>query len=181
MWGEPDLWGGEAAYCGERLIGQSEPLGKMGSRVKAWCKEETKSFQAGLGIKSLTFEMNREEAGRLIAPGGPPVDELSLWDGKRNINRRGSWLELHESALEEMDIGSLGGGGNGDGAVINVGDDEAPENFHVQGGHVYDNEKGEMGEPWGFPTEMGVKVQGDPWKVRRQVRPRRKDPTHCTR
>ena len=41
--------------------------------------------------------------------------------------------------------------------------------------------RGEVGEPGGTPTETGAKVRGDPWKVRRQVRSLRKDPTHLTK
>jgi len=43
------------------------------------------------------------------------------------------------------------------------------------------NRRGKIGEPWGTSTEMGAKVRADPWKVRWQVRPPRKNPTHCTR
>jgi len=43
------------------------------------------------------------------------------------------------------------------------------------------NRRGEMGDPWGTPTETWVKRRGDPWNVRRQVRSVRKEPTHWTR
>jgi len=41
--------------------------------------------------------------------------------------------------------------------------------------------RGEMGDPCGTPTEMGVKRRGDPWNIRRQVWSLRKEPTHWTK
>jgi len=43
------------------------------------------------------------------------------------------------------------------------------------------NRRGEMGDPGGTPTNMREKERGDPWKVRRQVRSLRKEPTNWTR
>ena len=40
------------------------------------------------------------------------------------------------------------------------------------------NSKGEIGEPWGTPTETGVNERRNPWNVRRQGRSLSKEPTH---
>ena len=39
------------------------------------------------------------------------------------------------------------------------------------------NSRGEIGEPWGTPTETGANVWGDSWNVRRQVQSLRKELT----
>ena len=43
------------------------------------------------------------------------------------------------------------------------------------------NNRGEIGEPCGVPTETGEKTLGEPWKRRRQDRPERKDLIQATR
>jgi len=40
--------------------------------------------------------------------------------------------------------------------------------------------RGEMGDPWGVPTEPGVERLGEPWKTRVQVLSDRKEHTQST-
>ena len=40
--------------------------------------------------------------------------------------------------------------------------------------------RGEIGEPWGVPTETGAGVFGDPWKTRVQVLAARKKEIQST-
>lgn len=41
--------------------------------------------------------------------------------------------------------------------------------------------KGEIGEPWGVPTETGAGVLGEPWKTSVQVLTAKKEETQSTR
>ena len=56
--------------------------------------------------------------------------------------------------LEKLDVPSVGGGGNCDHKVINVGEDQAPRDFGVEGGDV-DNkqEGGDRGALGGSPGD----------------------------
>ena len=56
-----------------------------------------------------------------------------------------------ENALEETDISSVEGGRDGRSEVVNLGDEEGPGNFHVQGGHIYDEEQRRDGRALGDP------------------------------
>jgi len=40
--------------------------------------------------------------------------------------------------------------------------------------------RGEMGDPWGVPTETGEEMLGEPWKTRVQVLSERKEDTQST-
>jgi len=44
-----------------------------------------------------------------------------------------------------MNIGSVGRGGNSDGKVVNIGDDEASGDIHLKASHIYNKEKGQDG------------------------------------
>jgi len=53
--------------------------------------------------------------------------------------------------LNESNVGSVGGGGHRDCEVVDVGDDKCPGDFQVEGGYVYDEQKGgdrgSLGDP----------------------------------
>jgi len=93
-------------------------------------------------IENLSFEVYQEGAGWLITPGGPPVDQFGFGDREEDINQGGHSFERRESALKETNIGFVGRGGNGDGEVVNIGDDEGSGDFHLKRGHVYNKVKG---------------------------------------
>jgi len=54
--------------------------------------------------------------------------------------------------LKEANVGSIGGGGHRDSKVVDVGDDKCPGNSQVEGGDVYDEQKGGDGGSLGDPN-----------------------------
>jgi len=64
------------------------PSGKVLPWVEGGGEDEAQPFQAGLWIEELIFQLNREGARRLIAPGGPPVDPFSFWNREGDVDRR---------------------------------------------------------------------------------------------
>ena len=63
----------------------------------------------GLWVEELVFQLHREGARWLIAPGGSPVDQLSFRDGEGDVNWRGLPLKRREGLLKEAYVGSVGG------------------------------------------------------------------------
>ena len=80
--------GGEAADRGQGGICERVPPGEVGPWVKGRGEEEAQPLQAGLRIEELIFQLHREGAWLLIAPGGPPVDKFSFWNGEGDVDRR---------------------------------------------------------------------------------------------
>jgi len=90
--------------------------------VEGGGEDKAQPFQAGLRVKELTLKLHREGAQQLIAPGGPPVDQLGFRNGEGDINRRGLSLEQREGFLKEANIGPVGRRGHGDSMLVNVRD-----------------------------------------------------------
>jgi len=65
----------------------------VGPWVKGGGEDKTQPVQAGLWIEVLIFQLHREGARRLIAPGGPPVDQFSFRNGEGDIDWQGLSLE----------------------------------------------------------------------------------------
>jgi len=80
--------GGEAADCGQGGICKRVPPGEVGPWVKGGGEYEAQPFQSGLWIEELIFQLHREGARWLIAPGGPPVDKFSFWNREKDVDRR---------------------------------------------------------------------------------------------
>ena len=74
--GKAHSGGGEAADCGQGGICKRVPPGEVGPWVKGGSEDEAQPLQAGLRIEELVFQLYWEGAGRLIAPGGSPVDQF---------------------------------------------------------------------------------------------------------
>ena len=87
--GKAHSGGGEAADCGQGGICKSVPPGEVGPWVKGGGEDEAQPLQAGLRIEELVFQLYREGARRLIAPGGSPVDQFSFWNRKGDVDWRG--------------------------------------------------------------------------------------------
>jgi len=96
----------------------------VGPRVKGGSEDEAQPFQVGLRVEELVLKLHREGARRLIAHGGPPVDQFSFWDGAGDVDWGGLPLQRREGFLKEADIRPVGGQGHGDSKVVNVGDGE---------------------------------------------------------
>jgi len=85
--------GGEAANRGQGGICKSVPPGEVGPWVKGGGEDEAQPLQAGLWIEELILQLHREGARRLIASGGPPVDQFSFRNGEGDVDSRGLSLE----------------------------------------------------------------------------------------
>jgi len=66
--------------------------------------------------------------------------------------------------LKEADIGPLGGRGHCDGKVVNVGDNKSRGDFQVEGGDVYDKQKGGDGGSFSGPDRNWSEKAGGPLK-----------------
>jgi len=96
----------------------------MRPRVEGRSENEAQPSQLGLRVAELVLKLHREEARRLIALGGPPVDQISFWDREEDVDWGGLPLQRRERFLKEVDIRSIGGRGHGDSKVVNVGHSE---------------------------------------------------------
>ena len=114
------------------------PPGEVGPRVKGGSEDESQPLQAGQWIEQLLFQLHREGARRLMAPGGPPVDQLGLGNGKGDVDWGGLSLERREGLLNGADVGPVRRRGHRDRKVIDVGDNERPGDFQVEGGNIND-------------------------------------------
>jgi len=112
----------------------------VGPRVEGGSEDEAEPLQVGLRVERLVLKLHREGARRLIAPGGPPVDQCSLWDGEGDADWGGLPLQRRARFLKEAEIRSVGGRGHGDSKVVNLGDSQRSGRFQVEGGDVYDEE-----------------------------------------
>ena len=65
----------------------------MGPWVKGRGEDEAQPFQVGLWIEELILQLHREGAQRLIAPGGPPVDQFCHGDGEGHVDSGGLSFE----------------------------------------------------------------------------------------
>jgi len=86
--GKADPGGGEAADSGQGGICKRVPPGEMGPWVKGGGEDKAQPLQAGLWIEELIFQLHREGARRLIAPGGSPVDQFSFRNREGDVDRR---------------------------------------------------------------------------------------------
>jgi len=66
--------------------------------------------------------MHREATEFLILSVYPPVNEFPLGDREAYVVWGGFVLKACEGILKKMNIGSVGGGGNGDGKVVSIRD-----------------------------------------------------------
>jgi len=114
----------------------------VGPWVKGGGEHEAQPLQVGLWIEGLILQLHREGARRLIAPGGPPVDQFSFWNGEGDVDWRGLPLERREGLPKEVNVCSVGGRGHCDSKVVDVEDDKRPGDFQVKGGDVYDEPEG---------------------------------------
>jgi len=104
--------------------------------IKGGSEDESQPLQVGLWIKELLLELHREGAWWLIAPGGPPVDQLGFGNGEGDVDWGGLSLERREEPLKEADIGPVRQRGYRDGKVIDVRDNERPGDFQVERGNI---------------------------------------------
>jgi len=63
------------------------PPGEVGSRVNGGGEDKAQPLQVGLWIEELIFQLHRKGARRLIAPGGPPVDQFRFRNGEGDVDR----------------------------------------------------------------------------------------------
>jgi len=84
---------GEGADCSQCGVGKGEPPGEVGPRVKGGSENKAQPLQAGLWIEKLILKCHREVARPVIAPGGCPMDQFDLWNGKRDVDWGGLSLE----------------------------------------------------------------------------------------
>jgi len=115
---------GDAADRGQGGICNCVPPGEVGPWVKGGGEDEAQPLQAGLWIAELVFHLHWEGARWLIAPGGPPVDQLSFWNGEGNVDWRALPLKGREGLLKEANVGSVGGRGHCESKVVDVGDNQ---------------------------------------------------------
>ena len=90
------------------------------------------------------------------------MDQFGFRNGKGEVDRQGLSLEHREGFLKEANVGSVGGRGHCDGKVVHIGDNKLPEDLQVEGGDVYDEQKGGDGGSLRDPTETGAKSEGTP-------------------
>jgi len=74
------------ADCGQGGICKRVPPGEVGPWVNGGAEDEAQPLQAGLYIEELVFQLHREGARWLIAPGGSPVDHLSFRNAQGNVD-----------------------------------------------------------------------------------------------
>jgi len=96
----------------------------VGPWVKRGGEDEPQPLQAGLWIEELILQLHREGARRLIAPGGPPVDQFGFRNGEGDVDWRGLPPERRKGLLKEANVGSVGGRGHCDSKVVDVGDNK---------------------------------------------------------
>jgi len=145
--------GGEAADPGQGGIRKCVPSGEVGPWVKGGGEDKPQPLQAGLWIEELIFQLHRKGGQWLIAPGGPPVDQFTFWNGEGDVDRRGLSHERGEGLLKEANVVSLGGRGHCDTKVVNVGDNKRSGVFRWREVRYMTNRRKVMGDPWGTPTE----------------------------
>jgi len=67
-------------------VGEGTSPGEVGPWVKGGGEDKAQLFQAGLWMEELILKLHREGPRRLIAPGGPPVDQFGHWNGEGDID-----------------------------------------------------------------------------------------------
>jgi len=80
----------------------------MGPWVEGGGEDKAQPLQAGLRVEELIRKLYREGARWLIAPGGPPMDQLGFRNGEGDVDRGGLTLERWVGFLKEANIGPVG-------------------------------------------------------------------------
>ena len=121
--GEAFAGRGEALYRVEGALGKREPAGKMGIGGQGRCEPIAQPSDFVLGGEVQVVKPNARGGGGGAFLGGAPVNELSLGDREGQAFWGRYAAEGAVMTLKKLDVPSMGGGGNCDHEVINVGED----------------------------------------------------------
>jgi len=105
--GKPHPGGGNAANRRQSGVREGVSSGEVGPWVKGGGEDKAQPFQAGLWVEELILKLHREGARRLIAPAGPPVDQLGFRNREGDVDWGGLSLERQEGLVRQENEPSL--------------------------------------------------------------------------